>query len=155
MVGELSRRRYQTARIFAGIALVSLAVATATVWSGLKLAYPENTPDYRKLQERIEDIRRINMDPSSRPVWSEIAEELRKAAAKQEEAKKTTWSEVVAIVSCIGVVIGAIGTSSTMLLGWRAEKRQSEEFKLKIQQLERELAKSKEQDAPKRLDTAL
>jgi hypothetical protein len=33
--------------------------------------------------------------------------------------------------------------------------RQSEEFKLKIQQLERELAKSKEQDAPKRFDTAL
>jgi hypothetical protein len=37
------------------------------------------------------------------------------------------------------LVVSAIGTTSTILLGWRAERRQSEEFKLKIKQLELQL----------------
>ena len=58
-------------------------------------------------------------------------------------------------VSFLALIVTAIGTASTVLLGWRNDRRQAEEARLKIQQLERELAKSKEQDSPKRLDTAL
>ena len=44
-------------------------------------------------------------------------------------------------ISFLALVVSAIGTTSSMLLGWRAERRLAEESKLKIQQLERELAK--------------
>jgi hypothetical protein len=41
--------------------------------------------------------------------------------------------------SSLTLVVSALGTTSTILLGWRAERRQSEEFKLKIKQLELQL----------------
>jgi hypothetical protein len=43
------------------------------------------------------------------------------------------------LISFFTLVVSAIGTTSTILLGWRAERRQSEEFKLKIKQLELQL----------------
>jgi hypothetical protein len=46
---------------------------------------------------------------------------------------------ITVLVSFLTLVASALGTASTILLGWRAEKRQSEEFKLKIKQLELQL----------------
>jgi hypothetical protein len=40
-----------------------------------------------------------------------------------------------AIASLIAMIVSMVGTASTMLIGWRSEHRQSEEFKLKNQQL--------------------
>jgi hypothetical protein len=48
-------------------------------------------------------------------------------------------SIITVLVSFLTFVVSAIGTASTVLLGWRAERRQSEEFKLKIKQLELQL----------------
>jgi hypothetical protein len=48
-------------------------------------------------------------------------------------------SIITVLVSFLTFVASAIGTASTVLLGWRAERRQSEEFKLKIKQLELQL----------------
>jgi hypothetical protein len=46
---------------------------------------------------------------------------------------------ITSIFSMLGMVITMIGTASTVLIGWRAERRQSEEFKLRIKQLELQL----------------
>ena len=54
-------------------------------------------------------------------------------------------SFVTLIVSFGTLLITAVGTASTVLLGWRNEKRQSAEFQLRIQQLEIELAKARQQ----------
>jgi len=48
------------------------------------------------------------------------------------------------LISSLTLLIAMIGTTSTIILSWRADRRQSEEFKLKIQQLELELAEAKE-----------
>jgi membrane-bound ClpP family serine protease len=48
------------------------------------------------------------------------------------------------LISSLTLLIAMIGTTSTIILSWRADRRQSEEFKLKIQQLELELAEARE-----------
>ena len=42
-------------------------------------------------------------------------------------------------ISFFTLIASAIAIASTILLGWRAERRQSEEFRLKIKQLELQL----------------
>jgi hypothetical protein len=44
-----------------------------------------------------------------------------------------------AIIAFLVFVTGAIGTTSTILLGWRADRRQVEELKLKTKELELKL----------------
>jgi hypothetical protein len=46
-------------------------------------------------------------------------------------------------ISFLTFVISAIGTASTIILGWRSERRQAEESKLRIAQLEIQLAEVK------------
>ena len=150
--GDLSQRRYrrperlriqwyERARIFAIIALMSLAVAMPAGWHSTSELYLASLdPEYQELEHRF----RTKLPPTGKEdelareqLLLAMAEELRKKAAIQEEEAK-----VVAVVSCIGVVIGVIGTSYSILLGWRAERRQAEEAKLKNQQLERQLAET-------------
>jgi hypothetical protein len=50
-------------------------------------------------------------------------------------------------ISSLSMLVALIGTSSTIMLGWRAERRQSAEFKLKIEQLELELAQARKNAA--------
>jgi hypothetical protein len=52
--------------------------------------------------------------------------------------------EIIAIVSLVGMIVTMVGTASTILIGWRAEHRQAEEFKLRIKQLELQLGAAKE-----------
>lgn len=42
-------------------------------------------------------------------------------------------------ISFFALIASAVGATSTILTGWRAERRRSEEFKLRIKQLERQL----------------
>ena len=77
------------------------------------------------------------------------------AADKIESEQIATASLITIGISFLAMMVAAMGTSSSILLGWRADRRQTEEFELKIQQLERKLAKSKAQDGRKRLDIDL
>lgn len=75
-------------------------------------------------------------------------------------ASPTSWFEPTSVaattlaISTLALIVTALGTASTVLLGWRDEKRQTAETKLKIEQLERQLAEAKA-EMPKKLDTAL
>jgi hypothetical protein len=60
------------------------------------------------------------------------------------EAKVAIFSATVASLS---MLVALIGTSSTILLGWRAERRQSAEYKLKIEQLELQIAEARKKAA--------
>jgi hypothetical protein len=134
---NIGRSGNERARIFGIIALLSLAVAIPTVWpSTSKLYSAPLDPDYQELEHQLRTLKGKEDEFAREQLLLAMAGELRKTAAKQEEAK------VVAVVSCIGVVIGVIGTSYSILLGWRAERRQTEEAKLKNQQLERQLAET-------------
>src|SRR5262245_55233963 len=55
-----------------------------------------------------------------------------------------TIGMLMASISVLTLIVGMVGTASTVLLGWRADRRQSEEFKLKIEQLEFQLAEARE-----------
>ena len=46
-------------------------------------------------------------------------------------------------VSFLAFIVSALGTASTIMLGWRSERRQTQEFHLKIQQLELQLAEAR------------
>src|SRR5437868_5859953 len=46
-------------------------------------------------------------------------------------------------ISFVALLVTMTGTTSTILLGWRADKRQSREYELRIAQLQAELHKSK------------
>jgi hypothetical protein len=74
----------------------------------------------------------------------------------------TSPAVITAGVSVLALIVTAIGATSTILLGWRAERRQadeyklkSDEYKLKIQQLELQLAEAKATAGAKHLDTAV
>jgi ABC-type Fe3+ transport system permease subunit len=77
------------------------------------------------------------------------------AADRIESEQIATASLVTIGISFLAMMVAAMGTSSSILLGWRADRRQTEEFQLKIHQLERKLAKSKVQDGRKTLDIDL
>jgi hypothetical protein len=50
---------------------------------------------------------------------------------------------LVAAIAALAFVVNALGTASTVALGWRADQRQAQEFKLKIEQLEMQLAEAR------------
>jgi hypothetical protein len=54
------------------------------------------------------------------------------------------YGAITALVSLVGMIVTMAGTTTTILIGWRSERRQSEEFKLKIKQLEFQLEEAKE-----------
>lgn len=47
------------------------------------------------------------------------------------------------VVSACAFFVSAIGTASAVILGWRNERRQAAEFRLKIEQLELQLAEAR------------
>ena len=58
-------------------------------------------------------------------------------------------------ISFLALIVSGIETTSSVLLGWRADRRQSDEFKLKIQQLELQLAETKATAEAKHVDTVI
>ena len=56
-----------------------------------------------------------------------------------------TAINAIGAISILTLIIATIGTTSTILLGWRADARQSQEFKLKIEQLELQLVEAREE----------
>ena len=46
-------------------------------------------------------------------------------------------------ISFLALIVSTVATTSAVLLGWRADRRRSEEFKLKIEQLELQLAEAR------------
>jgi hypothetical protein len=57
-------------------------------------------------------------------------------------------ASITLLVSTFTAVIALVGTASTIILGWRADQRQSAEFKLKIEQLELELIEARQKNLP-------
>lgn len=77
------------------------------------------------------------------------------AADTIEAEQIATVSLVTFGASLLAMMVAGIGASRSILLGWRADRRQTEEFKLTIKQLERKLAKSKAHDGRKWVDIDL
>jgi hypothetical protein len=59
------------------------------------------------------------------------------------ESSSGAGTAIALAVSVIALLVATIGTASTIILGWRADRRQTEEFKLRIQQLEMQLAEAR------------
>ena len=77
-------------------------------------------------------------------------------AADKVEAEQIATAALVAMgISFLAMMAAAIGASSSILLGWRTDRRQTEELRLEIQRLERELARSRARDGPRTLDIDL
>jgi hypothetical protein len=99
--------------------------------------------------------------PVTRPPRPETQQEqasnpnLPPATEKAEKGDELPWTTVVAGVSFITLILSAIGTSSAIILGWRTDRRQTQEFKLKIQQLEMQLAEARATAVKKNLDIAI
>jgi len=55
---------------------------------------------------------------------------------------------VIPLISVCTMFISALGTASTVLLGWRSERRQQIEFGMKVKQLEKQLAEAREAEKP-------
>jgi hypothetical protein len=63
----------------------------------------------------------------------------------------TSWLQTIlplapllaVVVSALAFIISSFGTASTIMLGWRSERRQSQEFKLRIEQLELQLIEAR------------
>lgn len=57
---------------------------------------------------------------------------------------ETTQGPALAIIVSVGALfVSALGTASTVLLGWRSDQRQAVEAKLKIEQLELQLEQAR------------
>lgn len=54
---------------------------------------------------------------------------------------------ITAIISTCTLVVTTTGTLSALVLGWRGDRRQSQEFRLKIEQLELQIAEMREKSA--------
>jgi ABC-type Fe3+ transport system permease subunit len=54
------------------------------------------------------------------------------------ESTSVAWAALT--ISFLALIVSAVGTASAVLFGWQADRRQTEEARLKIQQLERQLA---------------
>lgn len=65
--------------------------------------------------------------------------------APSAEAPATTFQTVALLISGATFLISGIGTASSVILGWRNERRQSAEFRLRIEQLERQVAEARQQ----------
>src|SRR6185295_5027480 len=77
-------------------------------------------------------------------------------AADKVEAEQIATAALVAMgISFLAMMAAAIGASSSILLGWGTDRRQTEELRLEIQRLERELARSRARDGPRTLDIDL
>jgi hypothetical protein len=65
------------------------------------------------------------------------------------EPKQTTEQgpPTAIVISFCAVLITGLGTASTVILGWRNDRRQAAESKLKIEQLELQLAELRRSDA--------
>lgn len=51
---------------------------------------------------------------------------------------------ITAIISTCTLIVTTTGTISALVLGWRGDRRQSQEFRLKIEQLELQIAEMRE-----------
>jgi hypothetical protein len=65
------------------------------------------------------------------------------AAHLNPPANSIPIAAITLLVSSATGVIAMIGSASTIILGWRSDRRQSAEFKLKIEQLELQLAEAR------------
>jgi hypothetical protein len=55
------------------------------------------------------------------------------------------YSEIATVlIALAGLLISTVGTVSALLLSWRSERRQAEEFLLRIEHLEIELSEARE-----------
>jgi hypothetical protein len=55
------------------------------------------------------------------------------------------YSQIVtALIALVGLLISTVGTVSTLLFSWRSERRQAQEFLLRIEHLEIELSEARE-----------
>jgi hypothetical protein len=65
------------------------------------------------------------------------------AGGRVEGGQQLSLPALAVGVSACTLIVSTLGTASSVILGWRGERRQAAEWKLKIQQLELELAAAK------------
>jgi len=66
------------------------------------------------------------------------------AVVQSSDLSATNYVGLFAVlISVVTLIVATVGTASTILLGWRGERRQNEEFKLKIEQLKLDLDEAK------------
>ena len=82
---------------------------------------------------------------------------VRSVNLSSETPKTHEWVRVLELVplltisvSFLALIISALGTASTIMLGWRSERRQADESRLKIEQLELQLAEARAKAAVSR-----
>ena len=62
------------------------------------------------------------------------------AVVQSSDLSATNYVGLFAVlISVVTLIVATVGTAFTIMLGWRADRRQNEEFKLKIEQLELDL----------------
>ena len=123
---------FRLAKIFAWIALLSIPVMLAGValLSLLDGGSPASAPH------------------PSIPIFPE-------ALPGRPSGPSATDLGMLAVVgSGLTSLIASIGTASTVLLGWRADRRQSQEFKLKIEQLEFQLVEARKAAPSPKVETS-
>jgi hypothetical protein len=62
------------------------------------------------------------------------------------------WGTMAVVGSALTSLVAMVGTASTVLLGWRSDRRQSQEFRLKIEQLELQLAETRRASASSKVE---
>ncbi len=115
----MSRRRlswYLIARPLAWLSLTSLSATLAFLVASLTFEPESDPPGMKRAFPRTSEI------PEPAPI---------------------DLPTIALIVSACAVCVTTVGTASTVILGWRNERRQSAEFRLKIEQLELQLAEAR------------
>jgi glutamate synthase domain-containing protein 1 len=158
---EPSDRWFRTARILAGIAILSFAVIllSGIVWVAAPRIvdrWATEAIESQMVRAILKEFRHFDNPTAEelkqrQALHKEITREVEEKA-KQQKQDVLSWTTLVACVSFITLILSAMGTSSSILLGWRADRRQSDEFKLKIQHLELQLAEAKATAVKKNLD---
>jgi hypothetical protein len=124
---EIGNRAYKISRVFAALALISIVsfvgLVMLFVWRERALL--------EMLVKVTTDLPPLTQAPPP-------------GAPPSDVESGSSLAELATVISGLTFLVSSIGTASTVILGWRSERRQTQEFKLKVQQLETEVRRLKQ-----------
>jgi hypothetical protein len=93
------------------------------------------------LVRRVEEVTRRAEEQATliRQVAAAARREAERHDKRSGEGAGTGLAGLAVIATALGTLVTGIGTMSSLLLAWRAERRQGQEFQLKIRQLEHQV----------------
>jgi len=135
--GEISKRRYIAALVFACILIASLLTL---LW----IEHKRRLESEAWLLRSVKEVRLLEreLELAGRPPRLEDAAKMVEPSPRYEP--------VLIWIPAFAAILSAIGTISTIILAWRSDRRSARESALKIAQLERELAEAKGSTKPKK-----